>query len=291
MKMKNSLKKIIHVIPFKKQLFSCLRILHLPESIFRHLHFKGVIDVHFDKYQFKINHYGYQLENELFWRGLTNGWEKISMQLWIELSKKSTVVLDIGANTGIYSLVSKSINKKAEVFAFEPVHRVYNKLNANNELNQFDIKTFEIALSNNDGDAIIYDSPTEHVYSVAVNKNIAEIENAIETKISTKKLSSFIKEQNITHIDLIKLDVETHEPEVLEGMGEYLQMYKPTWLIEILNDEVGKKVQELIKDVDYLYFNIDEIGKPIQVTEIKKSNFYNYLICSPDIAKQLKLII
>ena len=136
-----------------------------------------------------------------------------------------------------------------------------------------DIKIFEFALSNNDGHAIIYDAPTEHVYSVAVNKNIAEINNAIETKIEIKKLSSFIKEQNIKHIDLIKLDVETHEPEVLEGMEEYLQKYKPTWLIEILNDEVGYKVQQLIKDIDYLYFNINEIGKPRQEAEIKKSDF------------------
>lgn len=288
--MKHFIKSIYSKLPFKKQIFSVLRIFHFPESIFKHLYFKGVINIRFDKYHFKINHYGYQLENELFWKGLTNGWEKVSMQLWIQLSNESSVIIDIGANTGIYSLVSKSVNKKADVFAFEPVRRVCDKLRANAQLNQFDIKIFEFALSNNDGHAIIYDAPTEHVYSVAVNKNIAEINNAIETKIEIKKLSSFIKEQNIKHIDLIKLDVETHEPEVLEGMEEYLQKYKPTWLIEILNDEVGYKVQQLIKDIDYLYFNINEIGKPRQVAEIKKSDFYNYLICSPQVAKQLKLI-
>lgn len=288
--MKEILKKIIHIIPFKKQVFSVLRMLHLPENIFKHLYFIGIIEVPFESHGFKMNHYGYQLENELFWKGLTNGWEKISMQLWIELSKKSSVILDIGANTGVYSLVSKAINQKAEIFAFEPVKRVFHRLEENIQLNQFDIKTFEFALSNNDGEAMIYDAPTEHVYSVAVNKNIAEIKNPIETKIEIKKLSSFIKEQNITHIDLIKLDVETHEPEVLEGMEEYLQKYKPTWLIEILTDEVGYKVQQLIKNMDYLYFNIDEIGIPKQVNEIKKSTFYNYLICSPQIAKQLNLI-
>ena len=71
-----------------------------------------------------MRHYGFQLENEIFWSGLTNGWEKISTRLWIELSKNSKVIFDIGANTGIYSLVSKSINPTSQVFAFEPVKRV-----------------------------------------------------------------------------------------------------------------------------------------------------------------------
>ncbi len=288
--MRHIFKKILHNIPFKKPLFLFMRMFNLPEGIFKHLYFEGIINVKFEKYQFKIKHYGYQLENELFWKGLTNGWEKISMQLWINLSKQSNTILDIGANTGIYSLVSKSINKNANVYAFEPVKRVFQKLEDNNQLNNYNIQSFEYALSDKDGEAIIYDTPTEHVYSVAVNKNIAGLENAIPTKIKTQKLSTFIREHHINHIDLIKLDVETHEPEVLEGMEEYLEKYKPTWLIEILNDEVGQRIQQIIKNIDYLYFNIDEIGKPVQVTEIKKSSFYNYLICSPQVARQLKLI-
>lgn len=288
--MKKVLKHIYSVLPFKKQVFSLLRLLPVPESVFKHLYFEDVFEVKFDSGHFLIKHYGFQLENEIFWKGLTNGWEKISLGLWIELSKNSSVILDIGANTGIYSLVSKSVNPTAQVFAFEPVKRVFEKLCANNHLNSFDIKSFEIAASNQDGEAVIYDTPTPHVYSVAVNKNISGLENTITTKIKTQKLSSFIKQEKLNHIDLIKIDVETHEPEVLEGMEEYLKLFKPSLLIEVLSDEVGAKIEEQLKHLDYLYFTIDEINRPLRVDKIEKSRFYNYLICSPGIAKKLKLI-
>jgi len=288
--MKSLIKSIYTFIPFKRQLFSAMRLLPVPKSVYQHLHFKGVFKVKFENYQFLINHYGYQVENELFWSGLTHGWEKISMRLWIDLCKDAGTIIDIGANTGVYSLVAKAIQPKAIVFGFEPVKRVYEKYKANCALNHFDVHCLEYAASNFDGEAVIYDSTAEHVYSVTVNKNTAPETDTIKTTIKTKKLSTFIRENNIGSIDLIKIDVETHEPEVLEGMEEYLNTFQPTLLIEILSDEVGEKVQNLIKDMDYLYFNIDEVNKPQRVDKIVKSAYYNYLICKKEVAKKLNLI-
>ncbi|MCW3076480.1 MAG: methyltransferase [Bacteroidetes bacterium] len=288
--MKNLFKYIYQLLPLKKQLFSVLKFFHLPHSIYKHLYFEGILKIKFDSHSFLIRHYGFQLENEIFWKGLTNGWEKISIQLWIQLSKNADVIVDIGANTGIYSLISKTVNPSSQVLAFEPVKRVYEKLCSNCKLNSFNIECFEYAISNSDGEATIYDRPTPHVYSVAVNKNISGLPNSIPTKIKTKKLSTLIKDHGLSKIDLIKIDVETHEPEVLEGMEHFLKLYRPTLLIEILSDEIGQKVQALIKDIDYLYFNIDEINPPKLVNKIEKSSFYNYLICSPQIARNLNLI-
>jgi FkbM family methyltransferase len=288
--MKKKIKKIYKNIPFKKHVFYLFRWMKIPNNLTKHLYFEDIFKVKFSQYSFLIRHYGFQLENEIFWRGLTNGWEKISIKLWIELSKKSSVILDIGANTGIYSLISKSVSPSSKVIAFEPVTRVYQKLNANISLNNFDIITAELAVSNLDGEAIIYDAPTEHVYSVTVNKNLSGLKDTIETKIKTQKLSSYIKQHQISHIDLIKIDVETHEPEVLEGMEEFLFLFKPTLLIEILNADVADKIQNLIADINYLYFNIDEVNSPKLVSKLGKSDFYNFLICSPEIAKELKLI-
>jgi FkbM family methyltransferase len=288
--MKNFLKSIYNLIPFKKQLFLLLRPFSIPKSIYQHLYFKAVFKVKFKDRQFLIEHFGYQIENELFWSGLTNGWEKISMRLWIELCSDSKTIIDVGANTGIYSLVAKAANPDSKVYGFEPVKRVFEKYQKNCDLNHFDVKCLDYALSNFDGEAVIYDSPSEHVYSVTVNKNTAPHVEKIETKIQTKKLSTFIKEFNIKNIDLIKIDVETHEPEVLEGMEEYLKAFQPTLLIEILNDEIGERVQEIIRDIDYLYFNIDEVNIPKRVDKIIKSDYYNYLICKKEVAVKLNLL-
>lgn len=284
------IKYIYDFVPFKKYFFYLIRPLKLPYQIIKHFHFKGVFKVVVEDQAFLIKHHGYQIENELFWCGLTSGWEKISMKLWIELCKDSKVILDIGANTGVYSLVAKTLAPMSTVYGFEPVKRVFQKFKENCDLNKYSINCFDYAISNYDGEAIIYEVPSEHVYSVTVNENTTQNENAVATKIKTKKLSTFIKEQHLERIDLIKIDVETHEPEVLEGMEEYLHLFQPTLLIEILNDKVGKQVQDLLIGADYLFFNIDEIGIPKRVNDIVKSDYYNYLICKKEIAERLNLI-
>ena len=290
---KTFLKLVYKRIPFKHQLFRALKhIWTPPESVFRHLHFTGVLNLEIDKCSFKMQHYGYTIENEAFWLGLDEGWEKVSMGLWSKLSQDSDVIFDVGANTGIYSLVSQAVNPKASVYAFEPVERVYNKLEHNFRLNKYPIVGIEKAASNYNGGATIYDeADSEHILSVAVNKNLLPEEaNVLPTEIKTVRLESFIEENELNKIDLMKIDVETHEPEVLEGMGKYLVKHKPTMLIEILNNDVGEAVESLVNGLDYLYFNIDEGNSSIRkVDTITKSDYFNYLICEPAVARNLEL--
>ena len=292
--MKQVIRSVYKKLPYKKPFFELLKNFVAPsENVYKHFHFEGDFEVQIDKsHSFLMRHYGFELENTLFWMGIRKGWEKTSISLWTELVKKSDVIFDIGANTGVYSLIAKSLNSQSKVYAFEPVKRVYEKLEYNNRLNDYDIVCFAWAISDSDGTATIYDTPTEHVYSVTVNKNLsAENIEVIPTEIKVRRLDSLIEEMKIEKIDLIKIDVETHEPEVLEGFGKYLDKFKPTMLIEVLNDEVGEKIEALVKGCDYLYFNLDEKSDSIRKVErITKSDYYNYLICSREVAREIKLL-
>ncbi len=274
-------------------MFQLIKIIWKPgPSVYQHFHFLGVFKVPIDKTKkFKIKHYGYQLENILFWEGLTEGWEKESIKIWIKLCANAKIIIDIGANTGIYSLIAKAVSPTAKVYAFEPVSRVFNKLKENISINNFDIIAIDKAVSNFDGIGVIYDTPSEHTYSVTVNKNFCPPGTiVIETKIETITLNSFIKIQNIEKIDLIKIDVETHEPEVLEGFSEYLVKFRPAILIEILNDEIGELINKLVQELHYLFFNIDEKKGVRQVNRITKSDGFNYLLCTAKVALEIGLI-
>jgi FkbM family methyltransferase len=287
------LKQLYTFLPFKKQLYSVVKnFWSPPERIFRHLHFKDKFNVRVEPDKtFQIHHFGYQLENELFWQGLTGGWEKVSMDLWLKLCALSNSVFDIGANTGVYALAAKTVNPSAEVYAFEPVERVFNKLCTNVRLNNYPIHCYQLAVSDADGKAIIYDTPDEHVYSVTVNKNLSSADTkVIQTEIQITTLSAFVERENILAIDLLKIDVETHEPEVLIGFGEYLGQMKPTMLIEVLTHDVAQKLETVLAGKGYLYFDIDEENPPKLVQRLTKSSYYNYLICQPHIAKRLNLI-
>ena len=248
--MKNSMKNIYKRLPYKKNIFGVIKSFWTPpEPIYRHLHFEDVFDVPIDNEKsFKMKHFGsqFRIENEIFWEGLTNAWEKESFKLWIDLCRESDVIFDIGANTGVYSLIAKAMNPDAKVFAFEPVKRVCQKLYENNKINQFDIKVTEKAISNFTGNAFIYDRPVEHTTSVTVNMRRRESET-IKTPIETITLDNFIEFNKLKKIDLIKIDVETHEPEVMEGFKKWLAIFQPTILIEILDDSIGYRVEEYLK--------------------------------------------
>jgi len=265
----------------------------LPERVYRHLHFKGVFTIHVDEdHSFRMMHYGYQLENEIFWVGIQGGWEKLSMHLWIELCKQSSVIFDVGANTGIYALVAKSLNPTAKVYALEPVERVYKKLVDNNELNHFDVHCLQVAASDFTGKAHIYDIPAEHVYSVSVNKNLnSESVKSIRVEIEPSTLESLIDREHIPMVDLMKIDVETHEAEVLTGYKKYLHQ-QPSLLIEILSDEIGERVEKIISECgcNYLFFNIDEKTGIRRVPHITRSDGFNYLLCTPVVANKLGLV-
>lgn len=292
--MKAIVKTLYNALPFKQTLFSVLKQVWTPkESVFKHLHFKGVFTVPIDgSTSFMINHYGYQVENDIFWAGLTKGWEKESLKLWIKLCEECESIIDIGANTGVYALIAKAVNPSSKVYAFEPIERVYNKLTANIRLNNFDILAVKMAASNKDGTAIFYDTSTEHTYSASVNRNLllSQTSSIIQTTIETITLNSFIKQNGITHVDLLKIDVETHEPEVLQGFSEYLATFRPAMLIEILTDEIGNRVHNMLQGLDYLYFNIDESLGARQVEKITKTRHDNYLICNAETARRIGLI-
>lgn len=292
--MRQLIKKIYEFIPFKRQVFSLIKWGHLPESIYKHLHFKGIFTVKIDtRHYFKMYHLGVAEENELFWAGIDRGWEKTSLKIWRKLCVDANVVLDIGANTGLYSLVTKALNPTAKVYAFEPLPKVLEYLNYNVEINNFDIKVIPKAVSNFIGNAKVFlREEEEFSYSVTVNKSLlAETTPQKELAIETLRLDDFIQQNKITSINLIKVDVETHEPEVIEGMGEYLDKYKPDFLIEIWDKECALKLANMFKNKGYVYFDIDDKNDVVtQKEEITISSYWNYLICKPASAKKLGLI-
>jgi FkbM family methyltransferase len=292
--MKSLLKKIYDIIPLKNQLFSVIKWINLPESIYKHLHFKGIITIEINKENsFKMYHHGTSEENELFWGGIENGWEKTSLKLWRKLCIDANVVIDIGANTGLYSLVTKTLNPSSKVFAFEPLPKVIEYLNYNNQINNYNIQVIPKAVSNFNGKAKVFlIEGHDFCTSVTVNKSLlAETTPQKELEIECITLVDFIGKNSIEKIDLMKIDVETHEPEVLEGMGEYLDKFKPDFLIEIWDETCAVWLNNIFKDKGYLYFDIDDKNDVVtQKKEITVSSFWNFLICKPETAKKIGLI-
>jgi FkbM family methyltransferase len=291
--LKNAARALYGAFPFKKPLFDVIRKFYRPPArLLYHLWFKGAFPVDVAGRRFLVNNErGLDMETAIFWTGITGSWEPTSMSLWIELCKRSQVVIDVGANTGVFALVAKGVNPTSRVVAVEPIERIHAKLVANNDLNGYDIECLLLALTNYDGEGVMYDLPYDHVYAVMLNENL-HTSPAVERKVSVLRGDTLIRERGLGRVDLIKIDVESHEPEVLEGLADCLRTMQPALLVEIWNDEIGKRVQAILDGHGYLYYALDETRGPRRVSEIRHPlpGYMNHLVCTAETAAALGLV-
>ncbi|MEM6806751.1 MAG: FkbM family methyltransferase [Bacteroidota bacterium] len=283
--MKKLFKRVYSALPFKHAIFKQVRNFGLSEQVYKHLHFTGPIRVTFKKADFKMFHYGYRVENDLFWAGYGNSWEGNSLKIWYKLVNLHDRIADIGANTGVYALTAASSNSSAEVTAFEPVDRVCDRLESNIKLNNYPIKAHTLALSNFKGTAEIFTEGQDHVYSVTVNKDISNTSSTkTKEEIRVDRLDNIFDSDSFP--DLIKIDVETHEAEVIEGMGSLLDKM-PTMLVEVLNSEVADRLEQLLSHLDYQVYDVPDKSEIKRLSRVQKATDFNLLFCTSNVAKQL----
>ena len=255
----------------------------VPLKVARHLYFNGVFNARlYGKKVVKLLHAGHQIENEIYWRGFEGCHEKKSMEVFAGLVKiiNPKVVWDIGANSGTYGVLAKALAPNCEVVFFEPIPKAVDLIQANLELNEFKAKIFEIALGDFDGEGdIFFEQGHDFATSVTVNKNtVPEGIKSDCMKIQVRRLDSLIREQNLNSPALVKLDVETYEYEVLNGMGSDFPK-NAVFLIEILREDLALKLVEFFPESEYEYWNInDGKGSIRKVGKLGKSDFYNFLV-------------
>jgi len=288
---------IYKIVPGKKIICQLLKIARIPNSKFyKDLKFNGQFVVETsNEVTFKLWHHGGQIENETFWKGLFVSWESDTGWIWKELCQFSNTIFDVGANTGIYSMVAKTINPNSKVFAFEPSIHTYKKLLLNNKINNFDIKCEQIALSNYNGKQVFFDTPNSNQTSASLSpeklKNWEGYSGEIfEYEVQTLTLADYIKNKSIENIDLIKMDIEMHEPEAISGLGAYLKEYKPIVVIEVLSDIIADKLNELINNDEHVIFHLQG-DKKAQLVEKFSWTYpcWNYLFFHKDLIEKIKL--
>lgn len=303
--MKSTLRNLYRSLPLKRPILHAVRYLGLgrilPSRIKPFLVFEGGFEVPLrdENALFAINNgYGRQIEASLFWEG-ADSFEAESLHLWRRLARDAAVIIDVGANTGVYSLVAKAINPRAKVFAFEPISRVYQALESNLELNRDrwggpQIQGFQVALSDYEGTGEMFDLPVEHMYTASLNKNVhldrGNPMHSVTETVSVQRLDNFCATLNVVP-DLIKIDVESHEPAVLRGMGDLLKRHQPTLVCEVWDNTVGAAVEAIIENCGYRYFPIGTSNRETKHVrnDTPELGYINYLFVGEKIASSLSL--
>jgi FkbM family methyltransferase len=258
-------------------------LFHPSRAIYQHLWFKGPFKVQLSEHaSFTINHYGFQVENDLFWAGFGRGYEGAELRLWGALAQKAEFIADVGANAGVFSLVAAALNRRARIVALEPVPRVYERLVVNLGLNSFDVRALQVAASDVDGEAVLFDTEHEHTYSASLEASMLEGYELRRVPVRAARLDRVFDELGWPRIDLLKIDVEKHEPAVLAGMQRRLAKDRPTLLIEILNLEIGAAILRSLDGNGYRFFAIDHQKGLVETPTLDSSGVWNYLLIAEE---------
>ena len=176
----------------------------------------------------------------------------------------SGAVLDVGANTGLYSLVAAAANPAIDVFAFEPIHAIADGMRVNLEANTAiasRIQLVETALSNRCGESVFYET-VNNIGLIATSSSL-DREHAVsqgeflERIVPVDTLSNWVNCKGISKVSLIKIDVEGHESAVLEGAKYVLERDRPFVLVEMLQRADFSSIQSIIHDFRYQDFTPD----------------------------------
>ena len=245
-----------------------LRSLGLMRSrqYYSHVPYRGLVTVESGGGSFRIRSRGHNIENALFWEGLY-GHEPRTMESWVAQSKRSKVVLDIGANSGVFGLAAAAAGAGL-VHAFEPLPRVFGILEENKSLNDFTgLHIWPFAVGEIDGDAIILDPGGDAPTSASLSSEFAEKNLGEVRSVSVKVVSidSFVDEKGIESVDLIKLDVEGYEEFALRGMKNTVAKSLPFIFMEVLDDNEAELKAEVSALWPRLYdwVPIDEGGSHV----------------------------
>ena len=211
--------------------------------------------------------------------------EEPEIEILKELIIKDTDTIDVGVYRGVHSYeMSKYSNK---VHAFEPNPVIYKDLENYLLKIKSNIKLYNYALSNVEGiknlkiplrnSKINKDNYEEYYKMGLASIHESNTFSAYETfQVKSIKLDNI----NIDNkISLIKIDVEGHELEVINGGIELINKYKPNLIIEIEERHSKRKVMETINTISEIGYKVFVYNKYIKEIKTEKNldKFNNFI--------------
>ncbi len=131
----------------------------------------------------------------------TGQWEELELlKDWIEYAKTSSIIFDVGGYNGIYGLFAKKANPAAKVYIFEPDPVSADHIRMNQRVNGLTIHLIQKAATDHEG---------------IINFSGDGSSGSRVTEWGTPMGATMLRSYGAP--DLLKIDIEGHEPEALKG--------------------------------------------------------------------------
>lgn len=218
----------------------------------------GIINLKFDGIRFKMFTKGDDNIVHLLYYGKEYH-EYKDLRMFLRFAKQSSLILDVGANTGVYSVLSAKVNPGSRICSFEPYPVNVNRLEKNLELNKSTVEVITKAIGNKEA-TIEFTVPAKEVISDTSSADKSFSERTYEGKLKWKSIEVqqttldkfWIESANRRKVDLVKVDVEGYEIEVFAGAVDMIRTCRPVIQCEILLDTTRKDYfEKFLVDFEY----------------------------------------
>lgn len=175
---------------------------------------------------------GDYITNEILQHGI---YEKpLFLFLQSVLKGRAFNCIDVGANIGVVSLTMCKYGNK--VASFEPIPQLYELLKASIKDNQINnCCVHNVGLSNKKTTASFFVQTDGNIGSSTLSpKVVDQYKSELTINLEPGDENKSIK--SLDTVDLIKIDVEGHEPEVVLGLRKTIQRDQPIIIVEWDND-------------------------------------------------------
>ena len=164
------------------------------------------------------------------------------LKLLPKLLPKNGVLIDIGANVGVYSLsAAKIVGIQGKVIAIEPFPKIFSRLCDNVSLNGFEtiIRTRNFCIDDKTGPNILWMN-----FNRPVAFSLIKIGDASGIPVLSIRLDDLLKWENLDHVDYIKIDAEGAESNILIGAETTLRKFRPIIQVEGFNNSITKQLKQ-----------------------------------------------
>ena len=140
---------------------------------------------------------------------------------------KDLVIFDVGANVGLYTGKilenAQQINCFPQIHAFEPTRSCWQQLKQKFGYEK-SVKLNDFGISDSKEEAVIYYDKEASALASLYQRDLKlyDLELSQQETIKLQKLEDYIKDNNIEHINLLKIDIEGHELYAFRGLGDFL---------------------------------------------------------------------
>ena len=143
------------------------------------------------------------------------------------IDNECPVIFDLGANCGFFTFLAHDFFPQAEIHSFEPQRSLVSKFQRTLDRNKLksEITVNQCAVGKASGEMEFFENRSP-ISASLIKEKVSSRTIRKKYKVRVTDLDSYAKENSISMVDILKIDVEGSEMEVVAGGKKVLDQAK-----------------------------------------------------------------